>query len=209
MVMKKLIISFLSLFLIFTINSQASKTDVLQDLEKNQSALQELKLTATTKASTRLFGAKDDLTTVLMIIPKGSVVDVIGSDSIYLHVIFEENDGYIFRRHATLDEPVDISRPVVRKAVPVQEAQPAVRQEQQVSRFTYLENKYGTSMAAKLTSGKIWKGMNSEMIRDSWGKPQKVNRVISGNTIKEEWMYNNTWLYLENDNLVEWGPIRK
>jgi hypothetical protein len=63
-------------------------------------------------------------------------------------------------------------------------------------------------MAAKLIAGKIWKGMSSEMVRDSWGKPQKINRVIGNNIIREEWIYKNSWLYIENDSLVEWGPIR-
>jgi hypothetical protein len=207
--MKKLIITLFSLFVFCAVNAQTVKSDVLQDLEKNQPAVQQLKLTASTTAATRLFREKDDLTTVTMIIPKGSVVDVIGSDSTYFHVIFEENDGYIFRRHAVLAEPVDISKPVIQKAEPVQAEKPAAPQEQQQSRFSYLEGKYGSGMAAKLIAGKIWKGMNAEMIRDSWGSPQKTNRVISGNTVKEEWIYKNTWLYLENDNLIEWGPISK
>jgi hypothetical protein len=135
-------------------------------------------------------------------------VEVVGSDSTYFHVLFEENDGYILRRHAVLEDPIDISRPVIQKAEPVQAEKPEVQKEQQQSRFSYLEEKYGSGMAAKLIEGKIWKGMNGDMITDSWGKPNKVNRVISGNTVKEEWIYKNTWLYLENDNLVEWGPIR-
>ena len=36
-------------------------------------------------------------------------------------------------------------------------------------------------MASRLYSGKIWKGMNAEMVRDSWGRAGKINRVISGN----------------------------
>ena len=60
-------------------------------------------------------------------------------------------------------------------------------------------------MASRLITGKIWKGMSSEMVRDSWGRPIKINRVISGNTIKEEWIYKNTWLFLKDDYLVEWG----
>jgi hypothetical protein len=63
-------------------------------------------------------------------------------------------------------------------------------------------------MAAKLMAGKIWKGMSAEMIKDSWGSPRKINRVISGNLIKEEWIFKNTWLYIENDILADWGPIR-
>jgi hypothetical protein len=46
------------------------------------------------------------------------------------------------------------------------------------------------------------------MILDSWGNPKKINRIISGNVIKEEWIFRNTWLYIENDILAEWGPIR-
>ena len=64
-------------------------------------------------------------------------------------------------------------------------------------------------MAARLIAGKIWKGMTSEMVRDSWGKPLKINRVINSNTIQEESIYNNTWLYIENDTLTDWGPTRK
>ena len=195
--MKKLIITLFSLFVLCTVNAQAVKADV-----------QELRLTATTKAATRLFREKNDLTAVIMVVPTGSVVDVVGSDSTYFHVIFQENDGYIYRSQAVLADPVDMSKPAVQKSEPVQEGKPAVQQEQQQSRFSYLEGKYGSSMAAKLISGKIWKGMNTEMITDSWGKPQKVNRVISGNIVKEEWIYKNTWLYLENDILIEWGPIQ-
>ena len=44
-------------------------------------------------------------------------------------------------------------------------------------------------MAARIIAGKIWKGMNSEMVKDSWGNPEKINRIISGNVIKEEWIY--------------------
>jgi hypothetical protein len=204
--MKKLIITSLLLLSVICLKAQDDKTKVLQDLEKNRLSVQNTTLTASLKSASRLFGEKDDLTTVIMIIPSGSVVDVIGSDSAYFHVIYEENEGYILKRHAVINETPVVSKPSVQINVPAQEAQPASQQE--VSRFTYLENKYGTNMAARLIAGKIWKGMTSEMVRDSWGKPQKINRVISGNTIKEEWIYRNSWLYIENDNLADWGPIR-
>jgi hypothetical protein len=64
-------------------------------------------------------------------------------------------------------------------------------------------------MAARLFAGKIWKGMNAEMIKDSWGAAAKINREVSGNIIKEEWIYKNSWLYLENNTLVDWGPVVK
>ncbi|TAL71808.1 MAG: hypothetical protein EPN88_05355 [Bacteroidetes bacterium] len=203
--MKKLIFFTLLITGALSLQAQANKADLLQDLEKNQPANQNITATATLKSSTRLFGDKNDLTTVIMIIPSGSTVNVLGSDSAYLHVTFEENEGYIFKRHAVLDKTPVNNQQVVQQQPATQEEQPQV---QQVSRFSYLENKYGSNMAARLNSGKIWKGMNSEMVKDSWGTAEKINRVISGNLIKEEWIYKSTWLYFENNALVEWGPIR-
>jgi hypothetical protein len=144
---------------------------------------------------------------VITVIPSGTVLDVLASDSTYLNVIFEDTTGYVFKRHAVINASNLETKPVVRQEAV--QAQEQTQQSQPVSRFSYLENKYGTNMAARLVAGKIWKGMNSEMIRDSWGSPKKINRVISGNTIKEEWIFNNTWLYVENDRLVEWGPIKR
>ena len=76
-------------------------------------------------------------------------------------------------------------------------------------RYESLVSKYGVAMAARLYAGKIWKGMNSEMARDSWGAAAKVNRVVNGNVIREEWIYRSTWLYFENNTLINWGPVKK
>jgi hypothetical protein len=203
--MKKLLLNSLFLLLFFGIQAQSSKIAELQDLEKNQSLKQDKKVTATLKSASRLFGEEDDLTSVILIIPSGSVVTVLESDSTYFKVAFEENEGYIFKRDAIIDNtPVEITVPDQQQNLQ-QTEQPA--EQSQVSRFTYLENKYGTSMAVRLAAGKIWRGMTAEMVRDSWGTPLKINREI-GNIVKEEWIYKNTWLFIENNNLVEWGPIQ-
>jgi hypothetical protein len=205
--MNKIIHFAIMISLTISIAAQGNKTDLLQSLEKKSQADQNGTLTATMKVSARLFGAKNDLTTVILIIPSGSTVAVLDSDSTYFHVVFEENEGYIYKRQAVIDKtpvkPSEINQNQ-QFSEPAQTNQP-----QQVSRFAYLENKYGSNMAARLISGKIWKGMNSEMVKDSWGNAEKINRVISGNTIKEEWIYQNTWLYFENNTLVEWGPIQR
>jgi hypothetical protein len=206
--MKKFIFTILFIFLVIAIQGQVSRTNVLQDLEKNQPANQDQTITATLTSSSRLFGDKDDLTSVILIIPVGSTVTVLGSDSTYFHVIYDQDEGYIFKRHAVIDEkPVNIT-PANQTGQVQQQERPA-EQQQQISRFTYLENKYGTNMAARLNAGKIWKGMTADMVIDSWGKPAKINRIIGNNTLKEEWIYRNTWLYIENNNLVDWGPVRQ
>lgn len=205
--MKKLIILTIPLILGIATLAQSARVDVLQDLEKNQTAGQNDTVTATLKSSTRLFGTKDDLTTVITIIPSGSVVSILDSDSTYFHALFEEDEGYIYKRDAVINKPEQKpSKTIVYEEVSSQSQQ---TQKQQVSRFSFLESKYGTNMASRLVAGKIWKGMNAEMVTDSWGRPKNINRVVSGNLIKEEWSYKNTWLYFENNTLVDWGPVKK
>jgi len=205
--MNKIIHFAIMISLTISIAAQGNKTDLLQSLEGNSQADQNGTLTATMKVSARLFGAKNDLTTVILIIPSGSTVAVLDSDSTYFHVVFEDNEGYIYKRQAVIDKAPVKPSGINQSQQFVEPAQ--TNKPQQLNRFAYLENKYGSNMAARLISGKIWKGMNSEMAKDSWGNAEKINRVISGNTIKEEWIYQNTWLYFENNTLVEWGPIQR
>lgn len=186
-----------------------SRTGMLEDLEcgQGQQILQQ-NPTAVLKSAARLFGEKDDLTTVIAVLPKETKVTVLDSDSSYYYVQFEDAEGYILKRQAVLDDTpvtatVNDSRQETR---PVEGAHP-VRKDN-ISRFTYLENKYGTATARQLNARKIWKGMDGEMVRDSWGNPLKIDRVISSNTVKEEWTYKNTIIYLENNKLVNWGPVK-
>jgi len=207
--MKNIFISVFIIVIGMTTNAQSSRTATLQLLEQSNITKQESIQTATMKSSTRLFGSKNDLTTVLLIIPSGSTVEVLDADSTYLYVVYDKTEGYIFRRHAHIDASSPQPQQQPQRVEEEQQIQYQEVQPQQVSRFSSLENKYGSTMAARLMAGKIWKGMNAEMVKDSWGTAKKINRVISGNTIKEEWVFKYTWLYFENNMLVEWGPLRK
>jgi hypothetical protein len=205
--MKIISIPLFVIALVLPCNGQSSKAEALEMLEGTSLSQQQISSTATMTSSSRLFGDKNDLTSVIMIIPSGSSVSVLGSDSTYFQVSYEDYEGYIFRRHAAIDKtPVNATQSE-QPQKQVQNAEPV--QNEQMSRFAYLESKYGSTMAARLNSGKIWKGMNAEMVRDSWGTAEKINRQISGNIIKEEWIFKNTWLYFENNTLVDWGPIQK
>jgi len=220
--MKNLLVSILIAAFFYSVQAQDNRTVILENLEQGNIKDQEARSawTATIKSATRLFGDRNDLTSVITVIPSGSEVDVLGADSTHLRVVFEEAEGFIFKRHAAIrqtpmssridiavaNQPAQSAYPSQSQSQPQPQPQP---QPQQSSRFSYLENKYGTNMASLLIAGKIWKGMEAEMVRDSWGKPQKINRIISGNTIKEEWIYKNSWLYIEDDVLMTWGPADK
>ncbi|NLO04108.1 MAG: hypothetical protein GX126_17640 [Bacteroidales bacterium] len=205
-------------------------------LRENQTAF-----TAVIKSATRLFADKEDLTSVIFIIPPETEVSVLGADSTYLRVVYGETEGFILKRHAQIKQTPFSSRTAImpyasddkaesqaltqqqqpqalpqspaqapsQPQAPLQSQAPSQsgQQSQQESRFSYLENKYGTNMAVNLAAGKIWKGMDSEMVLDSWGRPLKINRVISGNSIREEWIYKKSWLYIKDDVLFTWGPV--
>jgi len=205
--MKRTFLISLLLICSFSIKAQSNKGDKLQALEQNKPANQNITITATLKNSSRLFASKDDLTSVILIIPADSTVTVLDADSTYLHVVFEENEGFILNRHVELNRVSADARQNIQSQPAIQESQPV--QEQKENRYSYLENKYGSGMASRLISGKIWKGMNSDMVKDSWGIAEKINRIIDGNTIKEEWIFRSTWLYFENNTLLEWGPVKK
>lgn len=162
-------------------------------------------LTATLKQASRLFKYKDDLTSVIFVLPAGTTVIVTGSDEDYYRVKYENDEGYILKNHAEIEMKSADEVESGKEPASVKQEKPA----REMTRLEYLEKKYGTRIATQIYAGKIWKGMTSQMVLDSWGKPQKINRSITGNYTREEWIYKNTWLFIENNTLVDWGPIRK
>jgi hypothetical protein len=205
--MKRTFIIAALLTAIVSLSGQTKNTNKLQAPQQNQPADQNIQSTATLKSASRLFATKDDLTSVIFVIPADSVVIVLDSDSSYFHVVYGGSEGFIFKRDAVIDKTAVLSQPVIQAQPSAQNSLPI--QEQQQSRFSFLENKYGPNMAPRLFSGKIWKGMTSEMVKDSWGTADKINRMTSGNILKEEWIFRDTWLYFENSTLLEWGPVKK
>ena len=211
--MKNLLLSLsIILFISEFVFSQSGSVAVLEKLEQTDQNTVVAGTTATLKSASRLFGEKDDLTAVILVIPTGSSVDVLGSDSTYVHVVYDGTEGYIFNKNLTINQAV--SKPVpVPVATQIQVTQPQVSNiqtnNQAESRYSILESKYGTSIATRLYSGKVWKGMSTEMVTDSWGTPEKINRSISSSIVKEEWIYRNTWLFFESDRLIEWGPVNR
>ena len=199
--MNRLIIFIIGLLAASPAYSQATGTDVPQDPERGQN-IAFWGTTATVKKATRLFKDKDDLTSVIMVLPSGSVVDVVSSDTAFIKVGYEGNTGFIYTRHA------EINRAPVSEARPEPAAATGAAVKARVGRYEYLENKYGRSVAERIYSGKIWKGMRAEMVKDSWGSPGKINRIISNSVVREEWYYKNTVLFFQNNTLVNWGSYR-
>lgn len=69
-------------------------------------------------------------------------------------------------------------------------------------------DKYGNVVVQKIIDGKIWVGMTDDMAISSWGKPNKINKTVSSFGAKEQWVYNDEYLYFEDGKLVTFQTSR-
>jgi hypothetical protein len=197
--------------------AQQVKSDLLEKLEQGTN-VQQQPLKGVTNGALRLFGEKDDLTTVIMIVPNGAEVEILEQGIEYHLVKYQENTGFLVASKVEITRQVVRQQEVQQQAVMQQQGvqqqrvnqQQGVQQEYQMNpenRLTYLEHKYGRNIASRIYAGKIWKGMTPEMVTDAWGEPDRVNRVTRKNVQMEEWIYRSTWLLMEQGKLMEWGPV--
>lgn len=185
---------------------------------------QELPL-ATTKGAVRLFGDKDDLTSVITIIPDGSTVEVVTPDSVFTRILFDGADGFVKSDRleaakrvlnaapARPTQPEPSEQPADWQPQQTQQAQPQQQAAEQeyyapADRYEMLVNKYGTDIGKRLYQHKVWKGVNSDMALDSWGKPVQINRMYVDQSVDEEWIYSKKYLYFRDGILIEWGPVK-
>ncbi len=165
-----------------------------------------------TKGAVRLFADKDDLTSVIQIIPDGTVVEAVSADTAFTLIRLGDVQGYVKSDRLTAALPVvTTTQPAVQ---PVQEAAPvqpvADVQARQIptDRYQALSEKYGADLGLKLYQHKVWKGITSDMARDSWGKPKQINRMYVDSSVDEEWIYSRSYLYFRDGVLIEWGPVK-
>ncbi len=199
--MKRYFTFLVLLFTAYALNAQVADSEVLTRINNNQ------KVTATLTSASRLFSDKEDLASVQSVLPIGTTVQVLGLDDTYYRVKAEETEGYIFKRHATIDNGTKVATAATSKQT---EAQPAsVSTTTASTRMVTLLAKYDSKTAKAINERKIWKGMNTDMVIDSWGNPKKITRSIITNDITEQWSYSTSNLYFHNDILISWGPATK
>ena len=65
--------------------------------------------------------------------------------------------------------------------------------------------KYGKEIGQKVAYKKIWTGMNDEMVRDSWGEPDKIDKNIKPWGVFTQWYYGAVTFFFKNGKLTEWN----
>lgn len=66
-----------------------------------------------------------------------------------------------------------------------------------------IKKKYGSYYGKLILQNKVSIGMSKEMVKESWGIPEDINRTITENCTYEQWDYGNgNYLYFENGKLT-------
>jgi len=161
---------------------------------------------AETNSVCRLFADVGNTSSVITYIQKGIQVTVLEKYSDYFFINYDSTGGFV------LVEKIDLNSDAVYTDYSGEPIQPAERDNYQqyvpADRLSMLIQKYGEQTGEALYSLRIWKGIDHNMVRDSWGKPVRVTREVIGYDVIEEWFYPKARLVFRNDILVDWGPGR-
>jgi hypothetical protein len=83
--------------------------------------------------------------------------------------------------------------------------QEAIKKDQQYKlRKQSLIDRYGVVNTDKILAGKIWLGMTKDMVIESWGKPEDINRTVTTYSVSEQWIYGEKYLYFDDGILTSW-----
>lgn len=163
---------------------------------------------AITLSATRLFEDPGNLSSVILIIPKGETVRIFSESDDHYLAEYKGSEGYIRIDNTKFTEET-------RKRVDEEYARSQALEQREpgadvsdTDRLRALTEKYGVETGDKIFRKAIWKGMDRNMVLDSWGKPLNVRRYYQLGRTYEEWTYKPYRLFFDNGMLVRWSRVR-
>jgi hypothetical protein len=64
--------------------------------------------------------------------------------------------------------------------------------------------KFSKRIQRLIKDGKIFIGMTKEQVVLSWGEPDDINKSVGPWGVHEQWVYNSSYLYFENERLTSY-----
>lgn len=161
-----------------------------------------------TTSACRLLSDPDNTRSVITYVPVGTELEILAVEKDYYLVNYDGSEGYI--SSAKVDQPAQ-QEPEAAVQEPLSQDQEVdyMSADYQQARLEILIKKYGQDTGRALYAHKIWKGIDHNMVRDSWGKPTEIKRSVNSNSVIEIWVYPKATLVFENDQLTSWGPTKE
>ena len=71
--------------------------------------------------------------------------------------------------------------------------------------------KYGDELGQRVAYSQIWKGMTENMMKDSWGEPDKIDKNVENWGVFTQWYYGEVIFFFRDGKLIDWeeGPEGK
>jgi hypothetical protein len=91
-----------------------------------------------------------------------------------------------------------------RKEEEARQARAEAERKAKAQREARIRSKYSAKDAERIIRGQIWLGMTKEMMIDSWGQPEEINRSVGSWGVHEQCIYGDTYVYIENVIVTSW-----
>lgn len=72
----------------------------------------------------------------------------------------------------------------------------------------YYVRKYGKEDGSRIAMGQIWKGMTEQMMRDSWGDPDKKNTDKYSYGVFTQYYYGKVVYFFRDGKLIDWEEAK-
>lgn len=152
----------------------------------------------------------------LIKLSKGDRVKVLDLSEEYSYrVFFKEITGFAYKAAFISEEEANKRLAEVNRKIAEEKLQKEILLEQDSifkerqikateKRKKDLIKKYGQTNGTKILEQKIWIGMTKEMVIESWGWPDDINRSVGSWGVHEQMVYGKSFVYIENDILTSW-----
>ena len=68
--------------------------------------------------------------------------------------------------------------------------------------------KYGEEIGLRVASRQIWKGMTENMLRDSWGTPDNIDKNVEKWGVFTQWYFGDITFFFRDSKLTDWEEIK-
>ncbi len=72
------------------------------------------------------------------------------------------------------------------------------------ARTKQLIRKYGKKNGLRIARGQVWKGMTEKMLKDSWGKPDRITKNKEKWGLFSQWYYGTITYFFRDGKMTDW-----